>query len=82
VSRLAKNVSRLGFVTVKTLKNHQNCVTFGQKRGTIHHFKKKNWPKIVSRFGQCVTNWQCRQDINFNLEKNLGVKIRVTISVP
>jgi len=29
MSRLAKNVLRFGFVTVKNLKNHQNRVTIG-----------------------------------------------------
>jgi len=57
VARLAKNVSRLGFVTVKNSKNHKKRVTFGQNvtRSTI--FKKflaqkscHIWPN-VSRFG-------------------------------
>jgi len=49
VSILAKNVSRLGFVTVENLKNHQ-------KRVTIHHFEKISFQRSchilanVSRF--------------------------------
>jgi len=50
------------------------------KRGTIHHSQKNSCLEIMSRFGQCVTISQCRKDINFNLEKNLGVKNRVTFS--
>jgi len=45
-------------------------------------FSKISCPEIVSHFGQRVTIWQCRKDINFNLEKILGAKICVTISVP
>jgi len=45
-------------------------------------FSKISCSEIMSSFGQRVTIWQCRKNINFNLEKILGVKIRVTISGP
>jgi len=66
-----QNVSRLGFVMVKNLKNHQKRVTFGQNVSQSTIFK--NFFSI-----NCVTISQCRRDINFNLEKF----ICVTISVP
>jgi len=80
VSRLAKNVSCFGFVTVKNSKNHEKRVTFGQNVTQSTFFQKISCPEIVSHFGQRVTIWQCREDMKFNLEKFLSVKNRVTIS--
>jgi hypothetical protein len=59
VSRLAKNVSRFGFVTVKFLKLLKSCHVWA-KRVTISLFENFSCPEIVSRFGQRVTISQCR----------------------
>jgi len=80
VSRLAKNVSRCGFVTLKKFEEPPKTCHIWAKCDTIHHFQKISCPEIVSRFGQRVTIWQCQKNINFNLEKILGIKNRVTIS--
>ena len=69
VSRLAQNVSRFSVCNGrKFLKPPKSCHVWA-KRVTIHLFMKSSCPEIVSRFGQRVTIWLGRMDINFNLEK-------------
>jgi len=68
VSHLAKNVSRFSVCNGRNfLKPPKSCHVWA-KRVTIHLFMKFSCLEIVSRFGQRVTIWLGRMDINFNLE--------------
>jgi len=83
VSRLATNVSQLGFVTVKKFEEPQKTCNVWAKRDTIHHFQKVSCPKIMSRFGQRVTISIVGSNSNLLSKicwkQFLGTKFRVTI---
>ena len=68
----------IGFCNGQKFEKPPKTCHIWAKRDTIYHFQKISCPEIVSRLAKRATIWQCRKDIKSNLEKNLGVKNRVT----